>query len=807
MEPRRSLWSRSGALLFALLALLAPFSRGGVDLWVEGTATGLALVALVASSASQTKIPASAIALIGVVGVSVLQLVPLPPVFHRLSPAALRVFEVSLAPLGLYPALRPLSLDPASSARELAKAIGCTAAFVGAWRYSGTRRRRDRVLLALALSSVSASVLVFGSALLGIGSLLAPRFPFVNPNHLAGFLNLTSFVALGLASRTRGQARALWGMAFVSGAAVVFLSLSRAGIGAFFVGSAVFVAVHLGRYRSAEAIHPVRQAAIAGIVATAVGAAAFLALDPILAELRTLGESRNDVKVRLLAPAFELFSDTPFVGIGPGAFPVVFSGYQSESSDLSFTHLENEWLQPIVDLGLPGGLLLVGTFAWIWVSAVRRRGVTESNTGLLAGTAALAANNAFDFSLGILGVALPFALAMGLLARDQRPVSPARWLARLGLAASALACCAALAIAANHELDHDRDWVEQAVGAHASARAAREALRWHPADWVAHAVVGVRAATEQGCRDAIPWLQRAMILGPGAPGPHLAAARCLVGRNDVAAKREYRLAIVYGEPALEDAMQRYPALQDLLEIAPITPDGLFTLGTVLATAKRPADAYAVFERLHDEFSDERATLPMAFARAALRDDIAALDLARRASATRPADPEPWLLAANCLLRLGREDEAGSEVGRGLAAVPGSPLLLGFLAERAMVVRRWSEAKRLAEQIAPRTPIEIADKYLLVARALAGQGRISEALETARSAAAVTPEALGPVLTVAQYSAQAGRFEDAIAALRHAGSLPGAPSDGYARRIDDLEELEKAARQGSLLRDAFPGSPP
>lgn len=808
MRFHRSSVSRTGALLLAFLALAVPLARGGVDPWAEAAATALALAALAAAAWERAEVPRAAVALLAVDLVAAALLVPLPPALQPLSPGAVRVFDVSLRPLGLYPAARPLSLDPAASAHALAKGIACTAAFAAAWMYGDARRRKDRILAGLGLSGAAVAVVVLGAALVGAGELLASRVPFVNPNHLAGFMSLTSFVALGLAFRSHGQTRALWAMAFVLGGAVVFLSLSRGGIGAFFVGAAVFVVLQaVARKRRAEAAHPLRQAAVVGVLATAVGVAAFLALDPVLAELRTLRGAADDLKVRLLAPAAAVVHDFPLTGVGPGAFASVFPGYQSESSTVTFTHLENEWLQPMIDLGVPTGLLLIGTFAWIWASAARRREVTSPDIGLLAGTAALAAHNVFDFSLEILGVALPFAIAMGLLARSQPRISVRRWVLVSGLLAATLASAAALVVASSHDLDVDRDRVEHARGATASVQAARAALAWHPADWVPQALAGARVAAERGCGEALPWFVRAMALDPGAPEPHLASARCLAGRNDSAARREYRLAILYGLPALDEAARRYPPLENLLEIAPVTPDGLLALGGVLAAEARQADAAAVLGRLVDEFADDRGVLPLARAKAALREHSGALELARRHESAHPSDPEGWLLASDALRHLGREEEAGTEVERGLAAAPGSPPLLTFLAGQAMAAGRWSEGKRLAEEIAPRTPAELADKHLLAARALAGQGRLSEALDRGRSAAAALPDHYATLIAVADYAAAAGRLADALDVLRRAAALPGAPKEELVRRISELETAAAAEQQRALLRDALQGSAP
>jgi hypothetical protein len=821
VRRRRSSFSSAGALVLALLALALPLARGGVDPWAEAGGLALALLGLALATAREAAVPRTALVLLAVLGVAALQLVPLPPAVHRVSPGALRVFDVALAPLGLYPAARPLSLDPAASARELAKAIACTAAFAAAWTYADLRRRRDRVLHGLASSGILVAVVVLVAALLGLGALLAPRFPFVNPNHLAGFLNLTSFVALGLALRSHGQARALWLMGFAAAGAVSFLSLSRGGIAAFLLGAVIFVAVWVrSRRLEAETASPLRHGLLAGGLVAALGIAAYLALDPVLAELRTLRSAPEETKAQLLVPAAELIRDFPLVGVGRGAFGSVFAAYQSESAAVTFTHVENEWVQAVADLGIPAGLLLVGAFGWVWVSALlggrpstprgfaplrsgRTGGISSSDVGLLAGTAALAAQNLFDFSLEILGVAVPFAIAMGLLARGQRAVAVRPWVMRGALVLAAAVAAAGLAVAVAHGGEADARRVAAAQGGDATAEAAREAARWHPADWVPHATAGVRLAAEGYCRRAMPWLLRAMALDPSAPNPHLSAARCLAGSNDAAAKREYRLALAYGSPVLPEVVATYPSLDDLFDVAPGTPDGVLALGHTLAGA-RPQDAEVAYRRVLGEFADERAVLPLARVRAAQGDHEEALALARRHAARAPGDPAGWTLAAAALVKLGREDDARAEIERGLAAIPGSPALVGFLAERAMAARRWSEAKRLSDEIAPRTPAEIAGKHLLAARALAGQGRVAEALERARSAAAAQPGSIGTLLAHADYASRAGRWDEAVSALRQAGALPGAPAGAYEKRIAELEAAKAAEAERAIERRALHG---
>ena len=591
---------------------------------------------------------------------------------------------------------------------------------------------------------------------------------------------------LGLALRRRGQGRLLWLMGFVLVVAPLFLSLSRGGIGAFFGGAAVFLALASRREQApGEAPHPWRWAALAGLTA-ALGAVAYLALEPVLRELSTLRTAADESKLELWRPALAMIRDHPLAGIGRGAFATVFPGYKTEPAQVTFHYLENEWLQPLVDLGAPAGLLLIATLGLLWLSAARRRDLSSAEVGLLAGTAAVAAQNLVDFSLEFAGVGVPFMVALGLLTRGERPVRlPWRGLAGVAVAALGVAGAGALLWRA-HPTDQDGLAVLLAPDAAAAEAAALEAARWHPADYLPVATAGIRWVEEDRCARGLPWLTRAMALSPTAPEPHLYAARCLAAAGqDAFARREYRLAILYGRgDALREAADRYQEVDDLLQVVPETADGLLALGGLLLGRSRPADAARVFRIALDDLRDDRALLPLARALLAADELEEALALARRRTVEAPLDPQGWRLAAAALQAEGYDEEARETLAQGLAVIPGSPPLVEALVQRSLAARHPAEARRLAEGMAARTPAELAQKQLLIAATLGAQGRFGEAIERARSASAVLPAAPGPLLAVASYCQQAGRLDDAIAAVERASSLPGqqrAGLPGPARR--------------------------
>lgn len=786
--------STAAFLALALLAFSLPFARGGVDWPVQAAALAVAgLAALLSAGSRRGSTPLFLAGLAAVALATAAQLLPVPAALHQLAPGAASMFRTTLEPLGLYPAARPFSLDPPATGRELAKAAACLLAALAAARLAGSQRRKELLLAAVALAGVGVSVAGLFAAGAGMGPLLEPRLTFVNPNHLAAFLNLTSMVALGFGLRSRGRTRLLWLIGFALASSGVFLSLSRGGIAAFFVGVAVFALLHLRRERTDSAApRPWRRAALLVAVATALAVVAYLALDPVLAEMRTVKGAASETKLALWPVALGMLRHFPLTGIGRGAFPAVFTSYQTETGAVTFTHVENEWIQAPVDLGLPVGLLLVAVIVWTWLSAARARDLSRPEMGALAGMAALGAHDVVDFSLELLGVAIPFAIVLGLVARPR----PARNVAPVAVQIGTLVLLALGAAGMKLHLDHRGDAevaaITRARSAEEAVALARSQARWHPADYLPQAAAGARLAVVGRCAEAMPWLGRAMLLNSGAPEPHRFAARCLAagGKADLA-RREYRLAVLLGdEGALGEAAARYSSLEDLLAIAPDTPQGLHALARLLG-ANRPADAASVLRRAWEVYGDLAALRDLASVTLALGKADEALDLARGYRDRMRTEPAGYAIAARALLAQGKEEEGQRELELGVAHVPGSTELLSILAERALAAQRFAEARRFVESMPASAPGEIASKRLFVARILWAQGRMTEAIQEARSAATSVPGDPGALATLATYCAGAGRLDEAIATLEGAAALPSARPGAYDAELARLRALRQA----------------
>lgn len=756
LEPPRR-WVLAVAVV---LGAFSPLAIGTVHLWALAVATGLSLAMLslvlyrrVAVEGKPLLIGWAGGALLFLTLATAFQLVPLSPaVIEELSPKAHEILSFTLGPFALYAedAWRPLSLAPPETARELLRLVGLAAAFLAA--RNGLTERGD-------LRRLLASLALVGVALVGIGAIHQVsgarailglyRSPgamsqffnstFVNPNHLAAFLVLATLAALALSVSedvTIGWRRAM-AVAAVVCALGVLLSLSRAGILSL-AGGGVLLAALLARSRSPGSRRRGARVLLWVLLLLGIAAGTALALfsERILEELST-SALHNDLrgaslKLQLWKDSLPLLSDFWLVGIGKGAFPGVYPLYQSHLGQYTFTHVENHYLQTLVDHGvLVGGGFLAIIGAVLLHQILTRRSAIAS--GALAGLAAVCVHNAADFSLDTGGVAFPFILVFGaLLGRPRISPAPARanagrWrtvIAGAWLLASIAAIVLIVPYARSQKASRAIARINAAkVDADQVRTVLREEIPEHPADYLVFLAGAARLSTSPtvDIRTAMRLVNRALYLNPASADVHLIAARVLriMGRLDQA-EIEYRLAAQRNPQALEtafSALQRLPrGLPHLLHVArtfsqrlalaaflerhrrrgdavgllrrllrerPSAPDALLLLTRMELAAGHAASVLSLARRLvaTPEHAFE-ATLAAARASALLGAPRLALRLYRLAREARPVHPESYLRSAVLHLQL-REGRAARRVLSALLRVnllaasrPRFSLLLG-----------------------------------------------------------------------------------------------------------------------------------
>jgi O-Antigen ligase len=539
----------------------------------------------VGSFGRQLSVPLPAKLFLGLAAFCVLQALPLPQgVVRALSPTAaetwLRAWEVS-RPGGH--GLMSLSLDPRATWVEALKWSMYAAAFLTAMRYGEARSMARGLLLplgaALAVGGVTLghglarATTVYGVYRPSFGPSIWHIGPLLNPNHLAGYLNLGMFCGIGLlVARRAVLPRWVLGLAIAFMVPNAIVAGSRGGILGIAAGSLVFW-LFLPKPRYADADWgPVSRRLLVLMLASVAAVAAILTV--LLVSDNTSRElyDRNLDKLHLFQWTIRLIRDFPLVGVGRGAFESVFAAYRNGANNEIYTHPENLLAQWGGEWGVVGVLALAGGAFWL---RPRRLGTRWSvvATGAVAGVGAIVAQNLVDFALEVPAVALSVVVAVGVCyghARGRRQEVMERAPSRPFLNSAWVPLAVALAFLplvlgarplalARLDLAGRYNVLEKGDSNSLSElwTATLKEVEAHPAEPYFFRL-GALLAWRSG-RDPMPWLQRALERGPSLGRTHLVVARVLAARGGIKqALLQLRLAGTY-DPALTPVLAQAAA--------------------------------------------------------------------------------------------------------------------------------------------------------------------------------------------------------------------------------------------------------
>ena len=444
------LWKKKGnvpSLLLELglctLVVVAPLPFGSVGpagrLTLELLAFALTAVWIFAATREAVALPPRSVrfALVGLLAIAALQVIPLGArTVSALSPAAAGLrFELdpipdstlSLAPDATASALRTgaalagilfvaTSVVAARGATRLAGAALASAAFQGLYGLLVLASGHDRIW------SVPKTAYLDSAT----GT-------FVNRNHFAGFLAATLPLGVGLviavARRAHrgseakggliaalgpdGSKALLLGLAALTGAAGLLLSLSRAGIALGLVAISGTAGVLL----RGKPLH--RFAAIAFVVAIAAVPLLDLGADRLFARYAATGEDQpgSGGRVDVARDTLRMIAAFPVAGCGFGAFTWVFPAFSSPQVRLHYTHAHNDLLQLCAEGGIPSLALLAIALVALARSFVRALSVGSDPvvTGAAFGLGALLVHGLIDFNFHIPANAAIAAVLSGIL--------------------------------------------------------------------------------------------------------------------------------------------------------------------------------------------------------------------------------------------------------------------------------------------------------------------------------------------------------------------------------------------------------
>lgn len=378
---------------------------------------------------------------------------PLPAGLVRaLSPQAAAVHALAVPYAATHQASTwiTLSIDPNASFIFWLKSCAYAIAFFLTLALAHTRERARLIALTLVLSGLAQAVYGGLMHLSGFDlELFGTKIPhgsqasggFVNRNHLAGFLEITLALGIGLmVGSLRETGRRSWRqfwrdmaalllspkapLRLVLVAMVIALVMTRSRMGntAFFASLLIAGGVALTLSRHATRSTVILIASLIAIDILVIGSWFGVEKTMQRIEQTTVGdvELREDPSVY----ALEMVRDYPLFGAGPGTFYTAFTRYRGPDIRAFFDQAHNDYMQFLVETGalgaaLAGGLALMGLVLAVLALSRRRDPLARGFAfAVLMGVSSIAIHSTVDFNLQIPANALAFMvlLAYGWIA-------------------------------------------------------------------------------------------------------------------------------------------------------------------------------------------------------------------------------------------------------------------------------------------------------------------------------------------------------------------------------------------------------
>lgn len=654
------------------------------------------------------------------------QLAPLPAgIIAALAPVTAALRDDGAALMNTSP-WQALTMDAAGTLRAACFFVILLALAFVAIRLAATERGRFRILGAVAAVCGITAGVVGIHELLGateLYGLYAPSQakpsvlgPLLNENHLGALMAMGAMIAFGLAlyGMQPSRLRALWLVVCAGCAVVAMLSQSRGAVLALF-GGAVVTAGAL----AAQRLFADRRRERAPFATTSLPIGVVIAATMVLVVYMSSGGVTEELartnldeihqprsKIAIWRSSVALVEESPWVGVGRGAFEPVFTRHHAAAGLNSFSHVENEYLQAIVDWGIPGAILLAIVLGWLVVTCFHRWNDGPLAAAALGATTVAAIHCAVDFGVELLGLAVPLVAVLATLTYVPLREATGR---RLQLAKLERAVLVVALLASAGLLLTSR--TESLAEAHRRIAPPRrvdiseivEHVERHSLDYYGFA----RAADLLAGRDdprRVLLLNHALRLHPSHPTLHLAAARMLLraGRPDQATI-EYALALRTTsklQSLLSEVASRLTADQAARAIPTDTPY-LSTITKILEELQRPDIATKWLMRVLDVRTENLEACEWLYT-TAIRAKY--LDAALTASSMcKQAAPsyQARVRLAKFLVSENRLD-AAREVVRGVEAWPGRIDIKvdGWLTlcDTYFEPSKWDEAKRCLRRL-------------------------------------------------------------------------------------------------------------
>lgn len=379
------------------------------------------------------------------IGLTIFQLVPLPPLFVKvISPETYSVYrDAASSPDGL--SWLTLSLYPQATIQEAVRLTAYLCAYFLALQVL----KESKYVAMMATAILGAGVLVALTGILQVvswnGKLLwfrpfdigAAFGPYVNKNHFAGLMEMVIPVSVGLGicllpSVRRGESfKALASellthvhanrlILTITGVTIMitalFLSLSRGGIVGLTL-SMVFFGVMLLLRRSTRR----KGWVIVSIFLVVLFSVGWFGWKPVVERFEStrIKEVSADFRVMNWKDSLGIVKKYPLFGTGLGTYEYVYPKYKTIRSPERWEHAHNDYIEGAVELGLPGvavGIYIIVSFYVLMFRSLRKRKSLVPRLlgiGGMAGISGILIHSFTDFNLHIGANGLFFAVLFG----------------------------------------------------------------------------------------------------------------------------------------------------------------------------------------------------------------------------------------------------------------------------------------------------------------------------------------------------------------------------------------------------------
>lgn len=363
-----------------------------------------------------------------------LQVIPLPPAIWTALPNREAVVE-GFGLLGLPLAWMPLSLAPANTVAAVLWLLPAICLLVGTLMLGAYRKD----LFAIAILAGMACSVFLGALQLAGGERSAAYLYqltnrgiavglFANANHMATLLVISVPFAAALYRNSLGRATSAKkaSMALVTTAAllVVLVGLaingSLAGIG---LAAPVIAASLLILFPEKLPRLSITAPLLAGL---AVLSAVIMIAGPFGNNLFGAGVQNNaDSRFTAFSKTIQAALDYGPVGSGLGSFVQVYRTYEDPASVVRFymNNAHNDYLQLLLETGLPGLLLILASLFWLGIRAVAiwresERDLPFEKAATIA-VGAILAHSVVDYPLRTAAISAVFAVCIAMMANPR----------------------------------------------------------------------------------------------------------------------------------------------------------------------------------------------------------------------------------------------------------------------------------------------------------------------------------------------------------------------------------------------------